>query len=138
MATTASAEVLADTSVLIEYLRARDPAYSAIDALLDADRVWLEPLVIGELLQGCRSCHEVRAVSDLVLACRQLENSSRSWLRAGQLSRLARSAGHPVGLADCYLAVQARASGLQLYTFDHHFELLRPHLRFRMSGPEAL
>ena len=54
--------ILADTSIWIEFLRAREPAFAAMALLLEQQVVLGVECVFGELLQGARTTGERRTI----------------------------------------------------------------------------
>jgi predicted nucleic acid-binding protein len=132
--TSASADVLIDTSVWIQYLRRKEPTFSRVEELILSERVCCTGIVLGELMQGAKSDEESNVIQSFVQAFDFLPESSSLWLKAGELSRRLRARGTTAGLADCYLAISAHEADVQVFTFDEDFEHICrecPVVRFR-------
>ena len=117
--------VLVDTSAWIEFFRKREPHHSVVLCLIDDDRVCCAGIVLGELLQGAKSDRELAVLKEFLHVFDFLPETPDLWERAGKLSYSMRRRGEPVGLSDCFLAVSAKASGVEILTLNRHFGILK-------------
>lgn len=127
MLTLASDSVLVDTSAWIHYFRGKEPFYSKVNELLDADRISTAGLIIAELLQGAKSEKERAALRSFPSVFPVIGTSVALWVEAGELSARLRGQGLTIGLADCFIAVAALNSRISVLTEDCHFAKLHQH-----------
>src|SRR3990172_4601718 len=109
--------ILADTSIWIEFLRAREPAFAAMALLLERQVVLGVECVFGELLQGARTTGERRTI----LA--YWENVPKTderqlWTEAGQCSGENNLLAKGVGLIDAAIIIAGRRTGARIWTLD--------------------
>ncbi|GAB4369972.1 MAG: hypothetical protein Kow00128_16650 [Deltaproteobacteria bacterium] len=130
-------KVLVDTSAWIEFFRGKEPYRSAVERLIDEDRVCCAGLVFGELLQRAKSTRELGTLKYFLHVFEFLEDSPSIWERAGELACSLRRKGRTVGLSDCYLAAAAVARGASILTLDRHFRALKKEIPLRLTIPEA-
>lgn len=107
-----SSRVLVDSSAWADYLRGRGRNGAEVVRLLAEDRVWLHPVVVGEVLLGGVDLADGRfgslpslaefAQADVVDWVR---TRARGWVRG-------------VGWADCVIAHAALVHGTPLLTSD--------------------
>lgn len=116
--------ILIDTNA---YVRLRQGHRSTMEAVREAERMYLSCIVAGELLFGFH--HGARfeenhrkllafidsPVVDLVHV--DLETADRF----GRISTLLRRAGTPIPTNDIWIAAHAMQIGAELLTFDAHF-----------------
>jgi predicted nucleic acid-binding protein len=57
-----------------------------------------------------------------------LEESSRLWEKAGELSFSLKREGKSIGLSDCDIAVAAYSSDTPILTLDEHFSIIKEQL----------
>ena len=126
MKTPASVDpVLPDTSVWIDYFRGDEGVIVELNALMEAGRVRVLPLILGELLRGVSRDAETRVVRDLGVTFPVVPEPPEAWVRAGLMCGLLRSKGFHPGLADAYIALCASECGVTLWTHDRHFQQIR-------------
>lgn len=118
-------KVLVDTSAWIEFFRRKEPWYSAISGLMDDKRVCCSGIILAELIQGAKSEKELEILRDFRHVFEFLDESLDLWQAAGELSNRLQRKGRSVGLSDCYLAVAAKTTGVELLTLDKHFDLIK-------------
>jgi len=125
--------VLADTSIWVEYLRrgARSGA-ARLDDLLVAGEVVVCGPVVAELLAGARSSDRARLWL-LLTGLPWAELGPLQWQTVGEVAARLRARGETVALTDIEIAVAAADSSSRLWSRDSDFERLRvdlPTLRF--------
>lgn len=115
--------MIADTSVWIEFLKAREPVFSRLELQLRQRKVVAVECVFGELLQGARSDQE----SKIILG--YWENLPKAadqgiWLEAGRISSGDKLHARGVGLIDLAILAAARRSRLRIWTLDKRFKAI--------------
>lgn len=135
MTTTASAEVLVDTSAWIDYFRGQEPLHGQVATLLEENRICCLGLILAELLQGAKGEKERRALRDFPAVFPFVEESVPLWIKAGELSAQLRGRGRAVGLADCFIAVAAQERQATLLTSDRHFDELSKAIGLKLVLP---
>ena len=109
--------ILADTSIWIEFLRAREPAFSAMAPLLEQQAILGLQCVFGELLQGARTVAERRTITAYWESVPK-SDERELWIEAGQYSGESNLLSKGVGLIDAAIIVAARRSGAKVWTLD--------------------
>jgi predicted nucleic acid-binding protein len=106
-----SNRVLVDTSVFVDFIKAGD---AELRKLINEDRLYIHPLVVGELLLGLGN--------DGNAFVQELDkNKERLVLYVDNLGSMVRNLGangQGVGLVDCYLLSACTVKGMRLYTRD--------------------
>jgi predicted nucleic acid-binding protein len=121
-------KVLVDTSVWIEYFRKNEPYYSRVLKLLNDDKIYCIGIVLAELIQGARTREEIKTLKDFTHVFPFLEESTKLWEKAGELSFSLKRAGKQIGLSDCYIAIAANKEKAGILTEDSHFAAIKEHL----------
>ena len=95
--------IVADTSVLIDYLNKREPHHGRIRSLLKARQLATTVITRFELLVGARPATE-GAIRDLLAAlpCRALDAETAD--RAGEIGNALDRSGQRIGAADTLIA----------------------------------
>jgi predicted nucleic acid-binding protein len=109
--------ILVDTSVWVEFLKAKQPWLGEMTRLLEEQEVLAVEPVFGELLQGALNEREIR----IILAYwRHLPKDTvkETWIKAGELSAHHKWYSRGVGLLDAALIVIARESSARIWTED--------------------
>lgn len=115
--------ILLDTSVLIAYLRTRDPRLAALFTAHDAA---ICGVTRAEVLSGVRSPAD-RAYTTAVFAIlRPLPTPESTWDALGDNLAALRAEGLPMPFPDVLIATLAVAAGVELWTRDRHFALMGP------------
>jgi predicted nucleic acid-binding protein len=129
-----NASVIVDTSVWVDYLRARSSSVAVqLEALISQRQVFLCGIVLAELLSGVRSSRERTQLTDVFRGLPYIEMSHAAWAHTGDLARALRSRGLPTPLSDLILATLALEHNLPLFTFDAHFQRV-PRLRLHQPS----
>lgn len=115
--------VLLDTTVLIDYLRAK-PAVERVNALLArGDELCTSPVNIEEITRGLRE-PEVAAVAGLFDGLRVVRLGRAEGERAGEWRRQFAARGITLSQADCLIAAAAHSVGAVLATGNpRHFPM---------------
>ena len=107
-----SERVLVDSSAWADYLRGRGRNGAEVLRLIAADRVWLHPAVVGEVLLGGVDLEDGR-LGVIPSLPERPELEVVAWIRTRDPEWL-----RGVGWADCVIAHAAVASGVPLLTSD--------------------
>jgi hypothetical protein len=117
--------VLIDSSVWVDYLRCGEPDLSdRIDEMLDADTVYANGTVLGEVLYGAKSPEAFNALRETFRGLHLLDDTCEIFVRAAEVGCELRSDGITVPLTDIVIAIQCRENALRLLTRDRHFEMI--------------
>jgi len=114
---------IADTSVLVGYLRGREPSASAVAAGLSAGNLQTTSVSVFELQLGVRSAKQQTAVDALLNALGVYGLDHAAAFEAGRLYSLLESSGQRIGVADTLIAGICLARVLPLLTTNaKHFK----------------
>src|SRR5262245_8905051 len=117
------AMIVADTDVLLDYLTSRQPATSAIKAMLEEGTLCTTAVNQVELLTGARTAHAQSAIARLLAETRVLALDQDAADRAANVARGLAARGEPIGLGDCLIAGIALHHGGAIFTRNRkHFE----------------
>jgi predicted nucleic acid-binding protein len=116
--------VIADTSVLIDFLKDRAPNAAAVAELIGSKRILTTGIIMAELLQGARSAREEAYVTELIDAIPAIEITAALWIKAGKLSCSLRRKGITLPLSDVAIGVAALECNCSVFTIDDHFKLM--------------
>jgi len=121
--------ILADTDVLIDALRGRDPSRARIEEGLRQDGLATTTITAFELGSGARNDRQAGAIADLLAPMRVIPfDLDAAQVAADIRQRLERS-GEPIGMADYLIAGIAISRSLPLLTRNRkHFDRV-PGLR---------
>ena len=115
--------ILADTDVLIDYLRGDRRAIAFIKK--HSERILLSAIVVAELYAGVKGETE-QTILDELISLFPVVPVTRGIVRAGGLLKRDLGKSHGVGLADAVLAATARAEDAELGTLNvRHFPMLK-------------
>lgn len=123
--------VLLDTNAYTHLLAGND---SVLDAISEADQVYLSVFVMGELLAGFRGGNKFVENRNILKIFIQkptvaLLNATEETADIfGQIKTELRQAGTPIPINDIWIAAHAIESGAVLISYDHHFSKI-PGLR---------
>lgn len=108
-------QVLLDTTVLIDYLRAR-PAVERVNALLSrGDMPCTSPVNVEEIVRGLKTA-EATAAGELFDGLRILPIGQAQGRQAGEWRRQFAALGITLSQADCLIAASAHTAGAVLAT----------------------
>jgi len=123
------AVIVADSDVLIDYLRGRDPAASRVALELDLGQLRTTVISRFELLAGARGQRHELATRDLLAAIPALALGTDAADRAADLHRSLAASGAGIAMADCLIAgIVLTVDGILLTRNRRHFDRV-PGLR---------
>ncbi len=109
--------ILIDTSVWIEFFRARDPYHSRTAELLEEGQVLGLTWVFGELLQGAKTNRERTLIVEIWDHVPKVEEA-QCFILAGLESSRNRWLDKGIGLIDAAIIMAARSARAQIWTLD--------------------
>jgi predicted nucleic acid-binding protein len=133
--------IVVDTSAWVELVRATGtPVHRRLRAAVARrEPLAVTEVVVGEVLAGARSWHELRELRKMLLALPVLPlNGLADYERAAGLARRCRGEGATLrrGIADCLVAVPAIAAGAAVLHADRDFDTLARHTRLEVVPVE--
>lgn len=114
--------ILADTTVWIEFFRARSKTGDRLESLIKEGSVWLCGAVLFEILQGVRTEEEKSSVLETLSDLPYIEMSQSLWQKASEISASLRRNGLNLPLSDILIAAVAIRNNFSVFTLDKHFE----------------
>ncbi len=117
-----SSNILADTSIWIEFFKQNSATGDTLEALILEEAVWTCGIVLFELVQGVRSEKEKAQILTAVSHLKYAEMSKTLWQKAGNLSASLRKKGLTLPHSDIFIAAIAIEHNLSIFTLDGHFE----------------
>jgi predicted nucleic acid-binding protein len=115
--------MVADSDVLIDFLRGHSPWAKRIRLELKTGQLATTAINRFELLSGAKNIAEQEKVSRLLAAMTVLGFSAEASERAAEAQRTLEKKGQAIGMADCLIAGVCLANGGVLLTRDtEHFE----------------
>jgi len=121
-------KILFDTSVWIEYFKKINTKQGTVPTLLNLvdscllrDRVYINGIIIAELIQGLKTHNEEKEFSRALGGLHELEITTSEWRLAGKISADLRRKGITLPLTDIAIAANAIKNDLLLYSFGKHF-----------------
>ena len=116
-------KVLVDSSVWIGYFRGIEEA-KHLDQLLDTNTVFTNDLILAEIIPSLLLRKEKELV-DLMGSIERLKLDI-DWIGLTQYQVLNLKSGlNRVGIPDLIIAQNAIQNGIQLFSFDKHFDLMK-------------
>jgi predicted nucleic acid-binding protein len=116
-------KVLVDSSVWIGYFRGIEEA-KHLDQLLDTNTVFTNDLILAEIIPSLLLRKEKELV-DLMGSIEKLKLDI-DWIGLTQYQVLNLKNGlNRVGIPDLIIAQNAIQNGIQLFSFDKHFDLMK-------------
>lgn len=114
--------ILADTSVWIEFFRPQSSAGERLASLLQKNSVWTCGIVLFELLQGIRSEREKKLILGIMQGLPYIEMTPRLWNKSAALAASMKQKGLTLPHSDIFIASIAIEHNFFLFTLDKHFE----------------
>jgi predicted nucleic acid-binding protein len=118
-----------DTSIWIDYFR--NPACATRDfikALVEEDRVYINGIVIAEMLTGAKTPKELDLMYSAFRGLRFLEMGSSIFYKSGQHGFTLKRLGITVPLSDLIIATHCLEHEIVLIASDRHFDVIAEHL----------
>ena len=126
--------ILIDTSVWIEFLKARSPYCDGASELLEESRVLALSCIFGELLQGAKNKRERAIIQDLWTYLPKTDER-HLFVRAGLESGIKKWTDKGIGLIDSAIITSARQANAQIWTLDKKIQsILKPAEGYRVLG----
>lgn len=126
--------IVADTDVLIDFLRGREPAAGRIELELKGRLLATTTVNAFELWAGAKGKRQQGAVDALLAAMTILPLDDDAARAGGEARRALLASGQDIGMADCLIAGICLANGAMLLTNNkRHFERV-PRLRLSMGA----
>ena len=118
--------ILVDTSAWIEAFKGRLnlEKKTILQNAIESERAVTSPLIILELLQGCRNRKEKTKLRNLMTSLRQLDLNSALWEKAYELGFNLRRKGMTIATVDLILSALAIHYGCTILHKDRHFNLV--------------
>ena len=132
-----SSDILADTSVWIEFFKQNSATGDALEALILEEAVWTCGIVLFELVQGVRAEKEKTQILTTVSHLKYAEMSKTLWQKAGDLSASLREKGLALPHSDIFIAAIAIEYNLSIFTLDEHFAQI-PGVKLYKAGGVSL
>lgn len=126
---------LADTSVIVDFLRQRDPRLKHLFATV---QVAICSVTVAEILHGARDQKDLRNLEAALAAIPRLSFAEHLWDAAGVNLYVLRKAGVAVPFPDVLLATLALEHDVELWSRDNQFQLIQsvlPALRLFQEPP---
>jgi tRNA(fMet)-specific endonuclease VapC len=115
--------IVADTDVLIDALRGREPASSRVAAGLRAGSIATTAITAFELLSGARTAAELEIIEALLAALPILPLDDLASRAAGSSRRELETKGQTIGMGDYLIAGICLSRGAPLLTRNRkHFD----------------
>lgn len=124
-------KILADTSVWIEFFKAKSETGDVLAGLLAQNTVSTCGTVLFELMQGIKSEAEKSAILSMLSELPYFEMTAALWQEAAGLSHALKKNGLTLPLTDIFIASIAIANNLSIFTIDKHFKQIPGVTLFR-------
>jgi len=131
--------ILVDSSVWIEFFtNPKSDAGARLRSIIEENnQACLCGIVLQEVLQGIRTDRQYRVVRDSLSRLPFILTNRETYELAASMYRSLRRRGITVPTVDATLAAVAIQNGLDLYTFDEHFDEIARHTRLSLFGRSA-
>ncbi|MGB4780766.1 type II toxin-antitoxin system VapC family toxin [Candidatus Methylomirabilis sp.] len=127
-------DILVDTSVWLEFFRAKDSPYAeALDRLLEDERVCTSDLIKAEIVPGARTPKQFRELKEYFDALPLATEPASLWEEIMEVQfRLKRRGINGISIPDLMIAVVANANGKVVFTKDSDFRLIQRGLSIEL------
>lgn len=127
-------DILVDTSVWLEFFRAKDsPCAEALDRLLEDERVCTSDLIKAEIVPGARTPKQFRELKEYFDALPLATEPASLWEEIMEVQfRLKRRGINGISIPDLMIAVVANANGKVVFTKDSDFRLIQRGLSIEL------
>lgn len=128
--------ILVDSSVWIKFLtNPKSDAGARLRSIIEENnQACVCGSVLQEVIQGIRTDRQYRVVRDSLSRLPFILTNRETYELAASIYRSLRRRGITVPTVDATLAAVAIQNGLDLYTFDEHFEEIARHTRLSLFG----
>jgi len=119
--------VLVDSSIWVSVFRrdCREKIKKDVEALLENERIATNPIILTEILQGCRNNQEFEELFSMFSALRLVEFTEDFWEKCYKTAYELRRKGLNFPVPDIIIASSAIHYNLLLLHADSHFEEMR-------------
>jgi len=114
-------KIIVDTSIWINYFKGDQKTAAFLEENLVNDLIYINGIIIAELLQGVKTEKEFGAIRECIDAVSYLELTYKDWLLAGSMSNTLRKKGITIPLTDLAVGASAINNKLQIATLDRHY-----------------
>jgi hypothetical protein len=122
--------ILIDTSIWIEFLKAKSLYYDEVSNLLEENRVLALSCIFGELLQGAKNKRERTIIQDLWTYLPKVDEH-HLFIKAGLESGIKKWTDKGVGLIDSVIITSARQTNAKIWTLDKKIQsILKPNEQY--------
>jgi predicted nucleic acid-binding protein len=131
-------EYFIDTSVWIPYFRdGGSKNGDFIDELIDENRVYINGIVLAELLTGARSPAEIDRLSLALAGLKFVPSDRDSFQSAGRNGFALKRKGVSVPLSDIIIATDCIDHSLVLIEADRHYAAIAAHLPLKRYAQQV-
>ena len=109
--------IIADTSIWIEFFKAKQPYFSILSDLIENNQVLAVECIFAELLQGAKDVHERKTISDYWKNLPKFPEK-HLFLNAGLEAGKNRWPDKGIGLIDSAVIIMARETQSNIWTLD--------------------
>jgi hypothetical protein len=120
--------ILVDTTIWIEFFRARSKIGDRLEMHLMENAVWTCGVVMFEILQGIKSEGEKNKILGVLAGLPYVEMTKKLWQSAAEISISLKKNGVNLPLSDIFISAIAIENDLSVYTLDNHFTQI-PNLK---------
>ncbi len=116
--------IIADTSVWIEYFKNNSGIVNFLEKNLLGDSIYIVGIVVAELMQGVKNENERELLRANLDAVQYIEMTYDDWIKAGDISNELRKKRITLPLTDIAIAAVAIRNGMEVATLGKHFEYI--------------
>lgn len=109
--------IIVDTSIWIDFFKAKDPYFKKLKNLLDTNQVLAVECVFAELLQGARNEKERSIIKDYWINLPKHQETDLL-IDAGILSSDKKWTSKGIGLIDSVIIITARKTNSRIWSLD--------------------
>ncbi len=125
--------VLVDTSIWIEYFRSGKCAVT-LEFLIDENLIVTNELILCELIPFLKLRKQKKLVS--LLTAISITHIDIIWSQIIEYQyKCLKNGINGVGIPDLIIAQNAKQNGLNIYSLDNHFNMIKNVIGFELYGP---
>ncbi|OGQ05388.1 MAG: hypothetical protein A2W61_05870 [Deltaproteobacteria bacterium RIFCSPLOWO2_01_44_7] len=109
--------ILVDTSVWIEFFKAKIPIFPLLSAEIEHQNIFATECIFGELLQGAKDQRERHIIQSYWKNLPKREETGL-WIEAGSVSSQEKYLSKGIGLIDAFLIAFTKKHRLKIWTLD--------------------
>jgi Predicted nucleic acid-binding protein, contains PIN domain len=123
---------MVDTSIWIDYFRnAHKERNNLIDSLIDENRVYINGIILSELLLGARNENDFNALASTMRGLNFVDIDQNGFELVGRNGFLLKKKGISIPLSDLVIASNCIEHDLVLIDNDKHFKTISSHLKLK-------